>query len=381
MKHRLLHLVCLLAFCSLAGMEVRGGTILGTDGQKCYPQRFSTSLRSTISVFGDWIETIDRASAPSGVSVSIVDKFNGAQHQSPPFAGRGMVTLRISTSNASPGNKTITLSGGIFGSASFTITVADPPTVSSVDIPTPAEPFNEITATFHGSGLQNAADPASGVIIRDNLTTYITVGGDVRLNSVRVLNSSNSSLQAKLFFSGLIQDATAELTFRKSGNACVPLTNELKHRVRVKSSNVKNFVKSITFPNGNTFDVNSIATVHINLLFPAPGRGSTATQIGGRTVALPTLSGNSNKTVFFKLIPANAFVAVPNGTPINASGFSQVVAATGDDIIPITFRVADCLGGLPGSTNVVKIQTWMHNTNTSQPPEFVEQTFRVRCVQ
>ena len=382
------------------GQPAKAGTILGTTGSKCYPVTFSTSLKSTIQVYGDWIETIGSATTTaSGVTVRIVEKFNGAQHQSEPFKGRGMVTLHISTNNAAPGNKTIRLSGGLFGDATFTITVPPLPTVTNVNVPTPAEPFNEIIVTLAGTGLQGAMDPASGIIVQDNLVPFVTVGGTVRVSSVRVLSSSNTSLQAKVFFNGFVQDATVDLTFRTTASpSCIPLDNGLKHRVRVKSSNIKNFVESITFPNGRTFDKNSIATINVNLLFPAPGgvggaissTSTTTTRVRQPGIGLPASSeliqqlaakALDNSRVFFKLVPANAFEAVPNGTPFNPNGFSEVRANAGDDIIPLTFKIKDCLGGLPGQTNVVKLQTWMHNTNTSLAPFFVETTFNVRCTQ
>ena len=248
-------------------------------------------------------------------------------------------------------------------------------------MPTPADPFKEIVVTLTGTGLQNAADPASGILIRDNLVNYITVGGDVTVQSVRVLSTTNTTLQAKVLLSGFAQDVTADLTFRKTGNDCVPLVNGLKQRVRMKSSNVKNYVKSITFPNGSTFDKNSIATIRLNLLFPAPPDGGSTVTIGGRTQTVPTFNSTANRKVFFMLVPANAFAAVPNGTAFNPTGFSQVLAAVGEDVIQLTFKVADCLGGTPGTVNTVKIQTWMHTTNTTLPPNFVEKNFGVRCIQ
>ena len=221
----------------------------------------------------------------------------------------------------------------------------------------------------------------------------------MRVSNVRVLNSTNTSLQAKVFFSGFVQDATVDLSFRTNTSACTPLDNGLKKRVRLKSTNVKNFVESITFPSGRTFDKNSIATINVNLLFPAPGGvgGGTTTTVAtttrlrspGGSLSTPkaefiqqlAAKALDNSRVFFKLVPANAFEAVPNGTPFNPNGFSEVRASSGDDIIPLTFKVKDCLGGQPGQTNVVKLQTWMHNTNTSLAPYFVETTFNVRCIQ
>ena len=44
-----------------------------------------------------------------------------------------------------------------------------------------------------------------------------------------------------------------------------------------------------------------------------------------------------------------------NGTPLNATGFTTVLANVGDDVITLTFKVADCLGGLPGTVNSVRI--------------------------
>ena len=87
------------------------GTVLGTEGRKCYPTTFSTASGTTnIFVYGDWIENIDRATASgSGVTVTIVGKFNGFQNNTQPFKGKGKVRLKISTSNASVGDRTISL--------------------------------------------------------------------------------------------------------------------------------------------------------------------------------------------------------------------------------------------------------------------------------
>ena len=235
--------------------------------------------------------------------------------------------------------------------------------------------------TLTGTGLQNAIDPADGKIVKDNLVNYITVGGDVLVSSVRVLSSSEHTLQFKVFFSGFVQDVTVDLSFRTAGNVNVPLLNGLKRRIRMKSANVRNYVRSITFPNGSTFDKNSIATVRLNLLFPAPSDGVGTVTIGGRSITTGLSVGNTNRKVYLKLVPGNAFVAVQNGTPINANGITTVLANPGDDVITLTFKVADCLGGMPGTVNTVKLQTWMHTTNTNLPPNFIEQSFGVRCTQ
>jgi len=372
------------------------GTVLGTEGKKCYPTTYSTNSDvASISVYGDWIENVDRVSTnAAGVTVKIISRQNGAQNNRGAFAGKGRVQIRINTNDASPGNKTITLTDdpvlGVGGTTfTFTITIVRTVTVTSVNVPTPADPFKEITVTFNGTGFQEARDPALGRIVVDNLIPLVTVGGNAAVSSVRVLSSSATALQAKILFSVLVQDVTVELTL-SSSNPCVPLgvNLPLKKNVRVKSTNVKNYVQSVVFPNGNTFDKNSIATLHINLLFPAPGAGATTTtSLKSSRLAVAGIqdllasNGLANSRVFFKLVPANAFVAVANGTPISATGFNEVRANAGDDIIPITFKVVDCLGGQPGQTNVVKIQTWMHSTNTSLPPNFVEQTFNVRCTQ
>jgi hypothetical protein len=369
------------------------GTVLGTSGQTCYPRTFTNrSATNSISVFGDWIENIDRATAPAGVTVTIAGKFNGAQNNSGQFAGKGKVLLDISTNNATPGTKTISLIDdpnlGLGGTTfTFTITVVASPTVTSVDAPSPADPFKEITVTLNGTGLQEAVDPAAGVIVIDNLVPFITVGGTATVSSVRVLSSSSTSLQAKILFSALIQDATVELSLR-STDKCVPLgvlpspvTNfvPFKTRVRVKSSNVKNFVESFAFPTGSTIDKNSIGTINLNLLFAAPSSSGSKLKNG---LYVPGLTSADNAKVFFKFVPDNAFRR-PDGTPFPtiSGGFVVVTANAGEDVIPISFKVIDCLGGQAGQTNVVKIQTWMHTTNTNLPPSFVEKTFNVRCIQ
>jgi len=370
-----------------------GGTVLGTAGQTCYPRTFTNqSANTSIDVFGDWIENIDRATAPAGVTVTIAGKFNGAQNNSGPFAGKGKVSLNIKTSNATAGTKTISLIDdpvlGVGGTTfTFTITVVALPTVTSVDAPSPADPFKEITVTLNGTGLEKALDPAAGAVVIDNLVPFITVGGTATVSSVRVLSSSPTSLQAKIIFSALIQDATVELSL-KSTDKCVPLgvlpspiTNfvPFKTRVRVKSSNIKNYVESFVFPTGSIFDKNSIGTINLNLLFPAPSSSGTKLKSG---LVVPGVTSANNAKVFYKFVPDNAFRR-PDGTPFPtiSGGFIVVTANPGEDVIPISFKVIDCLGGQSGQTNVVKIQTWMQTTNTNLPPSFVEKTFSVRCTQ
>jgi hypothetical protein len=364
------------------------GTVLGTIGKTCFATT-NDAPGFNLDVYGDWIENIDRVTAPTGVTVTIVAKRNGAQNNTGPYAGRGDVTLRITTSNATPGEKTIKLIDdpnlGIGGTTfSFTITVLPFPSVTSVDVPSPADPFKEITVTLHGIGLDGAADPAAGKIVIDNLVPFITVGGTATVSDVRVLSSSATSLQAKIFFSALIQDATVELTL-KSTTDCSSLgrtistANGFKTKVRVKSTNLKNYVESFVFPTGSTIDKNSIGTINLNLLFAAPSSSGTKLKSG---LNIPGLTSADNAKVFFKFVPDNAFRR-PDGTPFPtiSGGFVVVTANAGEDVIPISFKVIDCLGGQAGQTNVVKIQTWMHTTNTNLPPDFVEKTFSVRCIQ
>jgi hypothetical protein len=375
--------------------EGSAGTVLGTTGQKCFSTNFTNfTSQPAISVYGDWIENIDRVTTTtSGLTITILGKFNGAQNNSGPFAGKGRVDLNIKTSNATAGNATINLINdpdfGIGGETfTFSISVIAPPTVTGADIPTPSDPFDDITVTLHGTGLQEAKDPASGTFVQDNLVPFITVGGNPTVSSVRVLSSSATSLQVKISFSGFIQDATVELSL-KSDNGCVPLgvkpmplTNfvPFKTKVRVKSSNVKNYVKAITFPFGKTFDLHSIATIDVQLLFPAPSSSGTITLVGGK-LGSTQVSAAENSTVFFKLIPSTVANAVGNGTPIVANGFTSLKASPGDNVIRITFQVNDCGGGTPGTVNTVVLQTWMHSTTTTLAPDFVQAQFGVRCVQ
>ncbi len=387
--------IVLMFVLALGARQSTAGTVAGVKGQKCYPTDFHNyTSQPCLSVYGDWIENIDRATtAADGVTVTILGKYNGLQNNTGSFAGKGRVDLNIKITNGHSGNKTIKLIDDPFvgfggNTYEFTITEVDPPTVTSVDVPAPADPFNSITVTLHGTGLQDARDPASGTIVQDNLIPLVTVGGSASVSSVRVLSSSSSSLQAQIFFTALVQDATVELAL-KSENECVPLgvlpkptTNfvPFKKRVHVRSANIRNYVTSITFPNGSTIDKNSIGTLQIHLLFPAPG-GGRIVHFQGTEFTLASRLPNENSVVSIKFVPANIFQAVPNGTPINATGFTVLTVPQGDNVVPVTFKITDCLGGQPGTTNTVKIQTWMHNTNTTLPPDFVEQTFQVRCTQ
>ena len=373
-------------FALLLGFQqTNAGEVLGLTGQTCYPINFrNTSGTPCISVYGRGIENIDRVTTlVSGVFVSIVGKYDGQQNNSGPFAGSGRVDLAISVSNSTPGvPKVFLINDPISGQREdtfvFGIKIFAPPTVNLSSAEGVAKgPFNNMAVNFFGTGLQGAKTPATGTIIKnDPLIPFVTAGGDADIQSVQILSSTFDQLKAQIVFTALVQDATVELAFR-SDDQCVPLGVQpapsaafvpFKARVRVRSQDVKNYVKGITFPNGNTFDKNSVGRIVVNLLFPAPQSGGTPID-------------NANRTVYFKLMPANAFTAVPNGTPYNAAGFTQVNANAGSNNIPISFTVADCLGGQPGTSNTVKIQTWMHNTNSAVAPDFVEQTFQVRCTQ
>jgi hypothetical protein len=373
------------------------GTVLGTDGQTVF---LTTESAAILRVYGDWIETIGSATcSASGVSVKIKAKLNGAQNNTNPFKGRGRVDLEIRTSGASAGNKTVKLSGGIFGNANVTITVVAAPQVANVSIPSLPEPFSDVTFTISGSGLQNARDPASATIVRDNLVPFVTVGQDVTVQSLRVLNSSGSTLTLRLFLTGKVQDLTIQTDITGS-NIKDPLSKEhLKRRVRFRSTNTRNYVRAVNFPFGSTFDVGSTGTLQIELLFPAPGSTTaSATPISAgplpkisspisisselrQSLAATAALSSANSTVFFDLVPRDYFESVQGGTPLNPNGLTRVTAAAGDNLIPITFKVKKCGGGQPGTLNTVAIKVWMQNTNTNLPPEYLEKTFKVRCIQ
>jgi hypothetical protein len=387
MKHALRHILLVLAIAGFSHSG-DGGTIIGKVGQTT----FSTTNNApgfNLDVYGDWIENIDRVEAPAGVTVTIVSKRNGAQNNTGQFAGKGDVTLRITTSNATPGTKTINLiNDPPFGDTfSFTISVVAPPAVTSIDAPSPADPFQDIVVTLQGSGLQGAKDQATGTIVNDNLIPFITVGGTASVNSVRILNSTPTTLQLKIFFTALIQDATVEVKLisasERDALGSIVSPGGFKTRMRVKSTNIKNYVESFSFPTGSTFDKNSIGTINLNLLFAASASGVTlaSTKLRtGQVLTFPVLSDNGK--VFVKLVPPNAFTR-PDGTPFptNSSGLITFNANPGDDVVPVTFKVVDCLGGQSGQSNAVKIQTWMHSTSTNLPPDFIEKQFFVRCTQ
>jgi hypothetical protein len=333
-----------------------------------------------LTVYGDWIETIDRATcSSSGVTVSIAKKYNGLQNNTDPFKGHGRVDLLISTNNASAGTKTITLSGGVYGTSNVTFTVAASPTITDVSIPAPSEPFKEIVITFMGTGLQNALDPATGRIVRDNLINYITLGSDVSVSSVRIMNSVNSNLQLKIFFSGMVQDVSVDLDVRAQPGTCVPLINGLKRRVRVKTSNLKNYVKSIEFPYGSTVREGDQLTIRLNLLFPAPADISLISPITGTRTNTTLSSGNSNRKVWVEFSPGERVLSSPNGTQLQQAGKTVVLANVGDNVITLTLIAGPCGGGLPGQVNMTKIKTWMQNENTTLAPEYLEKQFGVQC--
>jgi len=212
----------------------------GTTGQTCYPINFQNAgATPTMSVFTDLkVRFVDRVSHNvSGLTVTIVGILDGTQNNSGPFAGKRRFDLIIATTNATPGEAEIRLvdaPASTAGYYTFKIFIIAPPTVTGSLSPTPVDPFNNITVTLIGTGLQHAKNPAAGTIIKnDPLIPFITAGGDANIQSVRVLSSSNTSLQAQILFTAPIQDATVELTLQ-SDDVCVPLG--------VRPKLVKNFI-------------------------------------------------------------------------------------------------------------------------------------------
>lgn len=272
--------------------------------------------------------------------------------------------------NAAPGNRTVTIKSQL-GSDTFTITVVQEASISGATLPTFSAPYQSANVTLQGSGLTGLEGVNVEVQQTPDTPVLDSAGQPIAeaVTGTAVVNTSSAShagLTVNFFKGGQpvqLTQARVKLILRANQyNYCSGFhgdpSGKLEYAVTLTAPLGPNYVKSITFPYGSTFNVGSLATIQIDLQRQA--------------------GGSSGEVVHWKLLPTSAFEQSPGGTAYNPQALNSITIPSGNTFAQITIKVKLCPGR--AATNTVKIQTWRINTNTTQPPEFKEAQFYVNCL-
>ena len=357
-------LVLLQSTAVLADVTRISGGLTCNPQQDCSPTSAVPVLQgktTLLNVDGQDVNFADKNNVSvsgSGVSASIVKD----HLVSPKYGvgtGRAEVSLNV-TLDAAAGERTVTLHHnnciGCPKTYKFKILIIRDGKINDVDVPSPAEFFQQVDVIFHGQRIGNAGVQLTGF----SSSTTAAVTGE----------SNETRAVVRLTFASLRAEANGQiLLFDKNCTGACLIANPLTYYdglTNIGSTNVAivgpNAVRDITFPNGNIVRVGSLLTFQINLVKPA--RVSSKSPI---TIGVP----KDGETVHWQMAPSNVFEAVPgSGTTFTATGLNQVRIPGGDTLVRLTVRVRVAPGGCPQSGCTADIQTRMGNLNTDQPPFF-----------
>jgi hypothetical protein len=351
--------------------NITGGIICGSSD--CSPSGAIPVLqgkKTTLSVDGQDVNFADK----NNVDVSgggITARITKDYLISPKFGlGTGRVDVEFDIgAEAAPGERTVTLNhNGCLGCPKkykFKILVVRDGKISSVNVPSPTEFFQQVDITFNGQHIGGAGVNLIGF---PSGTTAQVIGSQ----------SSETKAVVRLNFSSVRAEASGsvQLFDNACGNKCVihneaydGLTNGLKTDVAIVGPNA---VKEIVFPNGSSVTVGSVLTIQINLVRPVSSvsRGVTASAPGG--------SNRDGEVIFWQLVPSNVFEAAPgSGVSFSPTGLNQVRVPVGDTLVRLTVRLKQIPSGCSQSGCSADIQTRTGNINTDQPPFFKAARFTI----
>jgi len=369
----------LLVFCvQLLPLSHAVASITGITGPKCNNVPAVIQGRSQdFTIRGEWVDWANNKSRVSGrgVRLRIISKRAAGKNST--------VVIRLTANaNAATGVRRVTLRYPS-GQDRFNLRVIPRASITRARVPSFTQPFqNNVDVTLEGVSLNNITS-VNAVLVNDSFNPVLDAGGQPLSGGVvvraTVNQRTNSRTRAvvRLNFTRRLSRARVELQLR-STNGCSGIGNTvaLSRTVTISApATGPNYVDEITFPFGSSFTVGSVATIEVKLERPvrAPLRVSKKR---------PLLRRNQGDIVFWKVIPADAFVQAPGGTPYNPNAFNRITIPPGDESQRITIRVRECPRGNAVSPNrTVKIQTWRLNTNTTQPPNFKEKLFSISCPQ
>ncbi|RMD91479.1 MAG: hypothetical protein D6813_07600 [Calditrichaeota bacterium] len=314
----------------------------------------------------------------SGVTAQIIGHYPAAKLNPP----RDKIKIKFTVSgSASATKRTVTIKGPGW-SDSFKIYVRKKAKITGAEVPESEVFFkNNVDVLLKGKKLTNIKY-VSAVILSP---VHDENGNSISPSLVTVTSAINnttpqtsSQVLIRLNFSKKLTQAKVRIQLFGDPAKCGALrahsTNPLKKTITIKAKPSKyNYVKSITFPYGQTFSVGSLATIQIDLEKPVePSTGQFFLMTDGT-------ASSAGAHVLWKLIPSNVFEEAPGGTSYNPNGLNTMIITPGNEFGQITVKVKECPSSGNGTTSTVKIQTWRLNKNTYQPPWYKEQLFNISC--
>lgn len=350
------------------GLSCRGVHPFSTECLPTEAVRVRQGRTTVLYVKGQDVNAADHNDvgvSGSGVSAKIIK-----DHFIAPGEGLGTgqadVELNVSA-NATPGERTVTLKHkGCFGcpkNYTFKIRVLRNGRITSVDVPSPADFFQEVNITFHG---ENIGSPLIVVATANPAGTTASVVSNL---------SNESTATVRLRFPDLRAEGSATLTLSEENCSGCPvyLNNNAGDNTKtaVTVSSRANFVQSITFPDGNSVTPGSVLTIQVNLAHPA------GAPLRKRPSVVEIFPRPGPDVLHWQLVPSNVFAAAPgSGISFSPTGLNQVRFNTGDTLV----RLRVLLSSVPAGCSqqcTAKIETRMGNINSDQPPFFKSATFTI----
>lgn len=340
-------------FCNGVPMAVQGQTV-------------------TLSIYGPWVDHASNQSGVSGSGVTIT-RFYGRKAG---FSPAVKLDIQVGE-NAAPGNRVVTLRYPL-GEDSFTLKVVAKPLIDRVTKPTFSRPFkNDVVIDLRGSGLRNVKVVPG--IRTDQVKIRNAIGREIssaRITSVEEISNTDTIIKLRLGFDKELTQVHLAFEF-KNDNGCGGVfstavlggTNVPNKSVTLTAPTRPNFVKEISFPAGNVFQVGRSATFKVVLERPAAAL--TRPTIPGGT--LP--SDPAGEVIYWKLQPVDAFKS--GSTRYNPSGFNRLVIENGQQSAQIKVRVKKRPGNGKLGTAKASILTWRINRNSNKPPEFKSEEFTI----
>lgn len=396
-------LFLIFALLALAGLKpdslgAQGGTIQEVIMEKCGNDRvlYQGETFDVCYATGFGITTATNvAVSGSGVSAQITES-TPLVKQVPPT---GRIRIKFTADrNAATGNRTVTVSGGTFGSGTFTIRIKPPARIPGPTLKTIDGTFKDnVVVALSGENDISKIKGLSAIIVDEGFNHPLDENGNQTSNIIvtdEILTNTSASATVRLNFSKTLSQASVRLRIWGDPNvACSGLRpykeNELIHIVDLKGNSVtENYVQDQIFDrNDRTYKVGDVVTVTIKLAKPVPSllelSGNVATQpISSSTPAYQqagTTSTNAARKVFWALLPSDSFEqAGPSGTAYDPNAHHNEITFTqGAQTKTITFVVKKCAGG--GNNASVKLVTWKPDPFNDATPNRKETAFTINC--
>lgn len=349
----------------------------------CYATGFGIATATSVAVSG------------SGVSAEITERLPLVR----PTPPTGRIRIKFTANrDAALGNRTVTVSGGTFGSGTFTIRIKPRARIPGPTLETINGTFKDnVVVGFSGENDISNIKFLSARVVDEGFNHPLDENGNQTSNVTvtdEIITNTSTTATVRLNFSKTLSQASVRLRIWGNPNvACSGLRpfseNELIHIVDLKGKPVtENYVQEHIFDrNDLTYRIGDVVTVTIKLAKPAPSllessvgvatqpASSTGAQQGGNT---STNSTNTARKVYWALLPGDSFEqSGPAGTPYNPNAHhNEITFAQGAQTKTITFVVDQCAGGNSAS---VKLVTWKPDPYNDAAPNRKETTFTIKC--